>query len=207
MLPMLEVLHAPCAKPLQALSRTPASLPSPCVLQREVFASSWKGTRCLAGSWLRPPAASIEPGDYVTVTLRLHYGYITVTLWLKFRLSYGYIIRVFAIYQILLGWETCRHYYETVKLPNPRPTQPKKKLVKSGIWATFFPQQIIFRGLGLILHMKQTIRNLTQPNKNSPQTPHYTVTWLHCGYVLRSKSGSKEPDGQVLCFRKRVNVL
>ena len=33
----------------------------------------------------------------------------------------------FAIYQILLGWKTCKCCHETDKLPNPRPTQPKKK--------------------------------------------------------------------------------
>ena len=31
------------------------------------------------------------------------------------------------IYQILLGWETYKYYYETVELPNPRPTQPKPR--------------------------------------------------------------------------------
>ena len=42
--------------------------------------------------------------------------------------------RVFAIYQILLGWKTYKYYYETDELPNPRPTQPKEKnQVKSGI--------------------------------------------------------------------------
>ena len=41
-------------------------------------------------------------------------------------------------------------------------------------WATFFPQQIPFRGLGLILYInrKQTTRNPTQPNP--PQTPYFT---------------------------------
>ena len=37
----------------------------------------------------------------------------------------------------------------------------------------FFPRQIFFRGLGLILYRKQTTRNPTQPN--SPQTPYYLV--------------------------------
>ena len=46
-------------------------------------------------------------------------------------------IRVLAIYQILMDWETYKYYYETIKLPNPRPTQPKKNSVQSGIWATF----------------------------------------------------------------------
>ena len=35
--------------------------------------------------------------------------------------------RVFAIYQIMLGWKTCICYYEADELPNPWPTQPKKK--------------------------------------------------------------------------------
>ena len=35
--------------------------------------------------------------------------------------------RVFAIYQIRLGWKTCEYYYETDELPNLRQTQPKKK--------------------------------------------------------------------------------
>ena len=35
---------------------------------------------------------------------------------------------VFAIYQIMLGWKTYNCYYETVELPNPRPTQPNKKI-------------------------------------------------------------------------------
>ena len=52
-------------------------------------------------------------------------------------------------YLILLGWKTCKYYYETDELPNPRPTQPKKNLGKGGIWATFYPQHIIFRRLGL----------------------------------------------------------
>ena len=30
-----------------------------------------------------------------------------------------------------------KYYYETDELPNPRPTQPKKKQVKSGVWTTF----------------------------------------------------------------------
>ena len=61
---------------------------------------------------------------------------------------------VFAIYQLLLGWKTCKYYYETDELPNPRPTQPKKNLGKGGIWATFYPQHIIFRRLGLFFCKK-----------------------------------------------------
>ena len=34
---------------------------------------------------------------------------------------------LFVIHQIRLGWKTYRYYYETDELPNPRPTQHKKK--------------------------------------------------------------------------------
>ena len=37
--------------------------------------------------------------------------------------------RVFAIYQILLGWKASKYCYETDEPPNRRPTQSKKKLV------------------------------------------------------------------------------
>ena len=63
--------------------------------------------------------------------------------------------------------------------PSNSPTQgqpnPRKNRLKSGIWATFFPQQIVFRGLGLVLYRKQTTRNLTQPH--SAQTPCVPL-WL-----------------------------
>ena len=34
--------------------------------------------------------------------------------------------RVFAKYQVMLGWQACKYYHESNELPNPRPTQPKK---------------------------------------------------------------------------------
>ena len=77
------------------------------------------------------------------------------------------IRRVFAMYQIL---------FETDELPNPRPTQPKKNQVKSGVWATFSHSKRVFRGLGLVLYRKRTTRNLTQPN--SLQTPYSQRTSL-----------------------------
>ena len=79
-------------------------------------------------------------------------------------------IRVLAIYQIMLGWKTYKYYYETDELPNPRPTQPQEKLGWKCHLGRFFPQQIFFRGLGLVLLRKPTTRNLTQPH--SPQTPY-----------------------------------
>ena len=48
----------------------------------------------------------------------------------------------------------------------------------------FFPQQIIFRGLGLILYRKQNARNPTEPN--SPQTPYYLL--LHAHTIKRRRA-------------------
>ena len=60
-------------------------------------------------------------------------------------------IECFAIYQIVLGWKTYEYYYETDELPNPRVTQPKKKMVLTWNLGHFFPQQMIFCGLGLTI--------------------------------------------------------
>ena len=54
--------------------------------------------------------------------------------------------KVFAISQILMGWKQYEYCYETVELPNPRPTQPKKNQAKSGIWATFSHSKYFFVG-------------------------------------------------------------
>ena len=79
-------------------------------------------------------------------------------------------VRVYSIYQIMMGWKTYKHDYEPDELPNPRPTRPKKKQVKIGVWAAFPPrQQILFRGLGLILCRKQTTRK-PKPTKYSATT-------------------------------------
>ena len=53
-------------------------------------------------------------------------------------------IRVFAICQIMWGWESYKYYYETDEFPNPRPTQPKKNSVKSGVFGHFFQHQKCF---------------------------------------------------------------
>ena len=71
---------------------------------------------------------------------------------------------IFSIYQKQMNITM-----KPTKLPNPRPTQPTKNRLKGGIWATFFPQQIMFRGLGFAFtHGKQFKRRPTQPNY--PQT-------------------------------------
>ena len=93
------------------------------------------------------------------------------------------ITRVFAIYQILLGWKTCTYYYETDELPNPRPAPPKIINRLKVAFGPLFPcEQIIFRGLGLILYWKQTTRNPTPPN--SPQnTLPYIIHIIHIIHI------------------------
>ena len=65
----------------------------------------------------------------------------------------GTILRVFAIYQILLGWKTYGYYYEADELPNPRLTQPKKNRLKVALGPLlqchFFPQQFFFSLVGI----------------------------------------------------------
>ena len=56
--------------------------------------------------------------------------------------------RVSAIYQFLLGTKTCNDYYETDKLPNPRPTQPKKNRFKV-VFGPLFPTANIFSLVGI----------------------------------------------------------
>ena len=72
----------------------------------------------------------------------------------------------------MLGWKTYEYYYETDELPDPRPTQPKKNEVKSGIWVTFSHSKQFFVRWDWFSYRKQTARNVTQPN--SPEIPQYT---------------------------------
>ena len=55
-----------------------------------------------------------------------------------------HIGRVSAIYQLLLGWKTHQYCYKTDELPNPRPTQPKKKIGYKWHLGHVFPQKNIF---------------------------------------------------------------
>ena len=65
----------------------------------------------------------------LTMYRYIHYVTLHLTLYPGNTLRYNTLARnrVFAIYQILLGWKTYKYYHETDELPNPRPTQPKKK--------------------------------------------------------------------------------
>ena len=100
----------------------------------------------------------------------------------------------------MLGWKTCGHYHETDEFPNPRPTQPKANPTREKLglkWnlSHYFPQQIIFLELGLILYGKQTTRNRTQ--QTSPQTPY---CWLIEVPALTPRDGHTEAPWNIwLC--------
>ena len=106
------------------------------------------------------------------------------TLGMGYAISHGTIFlpstintsnRVFTIYQTMLGWKTYKYFfYETDDLPQPSANPTQQKWGLKWHLGHFFPRQIVFRGLGLVLYRKQTTRNLTQPN--SPQTPSCIVS-------------------------------
>ena len=102
--------------------------------------SSWTDAR-LARSSFSWCCASF--GSFSWLVARWNQRMFTIAL-------FGQPLGCFATYQNMLGWETYKYYHETDELPNPRPTEPKRKRVKRGIWTAFFPQQIIVRVLGLI---------------------------------------------------------
>ena len=81
---------------------------------------------------------------------------------------------MFAIYQILTG--VGQH-----PQPKANPTQEKTRHL-----GHFFPQQIYFCGLGLILYRKQTTRNPTLGNRIIRQ--HATNKYLWNNFFLRDKT-------------------
>ena len=53
--------------------------------------------------------------------------------------------RVFAIYLIMLGWKTCKYYYETDELPNPNgQPNPRKIRLKVAFGCATFPDSTQF---------------------------------------------------------------
>ena len=71
---------------------------------------------------------------------------------------------MFAISQILLGWESYKYYYETDELPNPRPTQLKKIRLKVA-FGPLFPTANNFSWVGIdFIYLGNRLRE-TQPNQ------------------------------------------
>ena len=80
-------------------------------------------------------------------------------------------IRVFATYLIMSGWKTCKQWYENDEPPNPRPTQPKKNQVKSGVWATFSHSKQFLVGWDR-LHIGKRLQEI-QPSQILRKHPFY----------------------------------
>ena len=93
----------------------------------------------------------------------------------------------------MLDWKTCKYYYETDELPNPRPTQGK--LGEKWHLGHFSQKQVFFRGLGFDFiwktdHKKpnpnQILRNT--PVKNCGTSPHCSLTLLPSKGVPQNES-------------------
>ena len=82
------------------------------------------------------------------------------------------------MYQIVLGWKSYKYCYETDELPNPRPTQHKKKYVKSGIWVTFSPQQKHFSWVGIEFYIGNSLQE-TSPNQILRKHPINSTVIAH----------------------------
>ena len=53
-------------------------------------------------------------------------------------------------YLIMLGWETYKHYYEAVELPNPTPTQPNPRKIRLKVaFGPLFPTATSFSWVGI----------------------------------------------------------
>ena len=83
--------------------------------------------------------------------------------------------RVFAIYQIVLGWKTYEYYYETDELPNPRLTKPKKKMVLTWKFGPLFPTANDFLWVG-IDYIGNRLQE-TQPNQTLRKHPNIKPVW------------------------------
>ena len=127
-------------------------------------------------------------------------------------------LRLFAIYLIMLGWKTCKFYYETEELANPRPTQPKKTQVESGIWVTFSHSEYFFVGWDWF-YIGNRLREI-QPNQIIRQHRIVVIVLLLLWYVSCQFVGgssavtlycstmvSSNPIPGIICARYRSCLL
>ena len=89
---------------------------------------------------------------------------------------------------------------KTASSPTQGQPNPRKIRLKVA-FGPLFPTTITFRGLGLVLYRKQTIRNLTQPN--SPRAPYWKNKrrWVQqCCTSSGKKPG--QPDARYIIAKK-----
>ena len=79
------------------------------------------------------------------------------------------------IYQILLGWNTFEYFYETDERPNPRPTQPNPRKIRSKVaFGPLFPTANIFSWVGIdSIYLIGNRLQETQPNQILRKHPIY----------------------------------
>ena len=105
---------------------------------------------------------------------------------------YGaYSLRCMQFYQNYVVLQKIETLLCNRRTPQPKVNPTQETLASKWHLGHFFPQQMIFRELGLILYRKQTRRNPTRPN--SPQTPY-------CCYALTRSL--RRP-----LMRRRLSVL
>ena len=80
-----------------------------------------------------------------------------------------YYNRVFAIYQVMLGWKHANIITKPMNSRTQGQPDPRRLRWKVAFGLLFFPWQTILRGSGLVLYRKQTTRNLT--NQFCENTP------------------------------------
>ena len=68
--------------------------------------------------------------------------------------------------------------------PKPKANPTQEKIGQKWYLGHFFPQQIFFRGLGLVLCRKQTTRKLRTPTKFSANTLLYFGTDWYTSIAL-----------------------
>ena len=116
-----------------------------------------------------------EAGASLPLTTR--YRTIT-TVWAKYQCAKDKI-RVFATYQVLLGWKTYEYCYETEELPEGKPNLRKISFEKKRHLGHFFPTANIFSWVG-IYFIRETNRNKPNRTKFSANT------------VLRRRIGNRQ---------------
>ena len=90
--------------------------------------------------------------------------------------------RGFPIYQTMLGYKTCKYYYETDELiRDPRPTQPKKKSGQKWRLGHFFPQQNTFSWVRTDFITWETDYKKPNPTKLCANTLSTIICETHIG--------------------------
>ena len=95
------------------------------------------------------------------------------------------MIGVFAIYEILLSWKTCKYYHETDEPSNPGPGQPKKEQVEVA-FGPLFPTANNFSWVRIGFILETDYKKLNRTNFFSAYTPLIGVCVVHGCFSFRN---------------------